>query len=85
MRNVPGAARSTGPTAGRGTPRFPPGKMVKRVWISGSFRSLISRSTMLDTNTPNAMVDRARYKPRSRSDGSATRASTRAHTTAAST
>ena len=59
--------------------------MLNRVCSSGSFRSVISRRIMLDTNTPNARVDSARYSPRRRSDGSATSAPTTAHTTAAST
>jgi hypothetical protein len=85
MRNEGMLSRSIGPNFGRGTPRLPLGKMLNRVWISGSFRSTISRRIMFDTKTPNASVDSARYSPRRRNDGSATSAPTTAQTTAAST
>ncbi len=70
ISDVVPSRRSRGPTLSGGMTSDPSGNSVNV--IPNSSCSVLSRSTMFDRNSPNAIVARARYRPRSRSAGSAT-------------
>ncbi|KJF23087.1 hypothetical protein SZ00_00001 [Rhodococcus sp. AD45] len=71
IRNTVSLLRSSGPTFSGGIAMLP--SLNSEYRMPNISCSVVSRRTMLERNTPNAIVAKARYNPRRRSAGNATR------------